>query len=310
MEKNSKIYIAGHNGMVGSSIVRLLKKQGYDNLLLIDKNDLDLTIQNEVEIFFKKEKPEYVFLAAAKVGGIQANMDSQAEFLYVNSMIQLNIIHQAYKFNVRKVLILGSSCIYPTNSKQPIKEEYLLTDKLEPTNEGYALSKIIGLKMSEYYSKQYGMGIIALMPSNLYGQNDSFDLNTSHVLSALIRKFYDAKVEKQKSISLWGTGIAKREFMYVDDFSEAAVFFMNYYDNCDFINIGWGKDISIKELATLISNKIGYTGKIVWDDTKPDGMLRKCMDVSKMKELGFTPKITLDDGLDTMIDLYKNYEGN
>jgi GDP-L-fucose synthase len=310
MLKDRKIYISGHNGMVGSAIWRNLESKGYTNLIGKSSKELDLRNQQAVADFFEREKPEYVFLAAAKVGGILANINSPSEFLYDNLMIQLNIIHHAYLTNVRKVLILGSSCVYPKYALQPMKESYLLTNSLEPTNEGYALSKIIGLKMSEFYSKQYNMDIISIIPPNLYGENDNFNLKTSHVLSALVKKFVDAKEKNINRVTLWGTGTARREFMHVDDIAEASYYFMKYYNHPSFINVGWGKDISIKELVSIIKEKVDYDGKILWDDTKPDGMLKKCMDVTKMKELKFMPKISLGEGIDIMIELYKNFKGD
>ncbi len=311
MTKNSYIYIAGHTGMVGSAIKRLLEKEGYSNLVYATSKELDLTNQQAVKAFFEKYKPEYVILAAAKVGGIQANIDSPAVFLHDNLAIQNNIIHQSYLHKVEKLVFLGSSCIYPKECPQPMKEEYLLTGKLEPTNEGYALAKIAGLKLCEFYYKQYGFKSISLMPCNLYGENDSFDLQHSHVLSALVKRFSDAKNTHADSITLWGTGIAKREFMHVNDCAKSVLFMLENYKNYgSFINVGWGEDISIKELAEMISQKVGFEGQILWDDTKPNGMLRKCMDVSEMKNIGFEPKITLDEGVAQMITLYKQVKQN
>lgn len=306
MNKADKIFIAGHKGLVGSAIERLLIKKGYSNILKASSKELDLRNQNAVKIFFENHKPAYVILAAAKVGGINANMSYPAEFIYDNLMIQSNIIHQSFKSKVVKLIFLGSSCVYPKKCPQPMKEEYLLTGKLEPTNEGYAIAKISGLKMAEAYYKQYGLQSINLMPCNLYGPNDSFDIQKSHVLSALIKRFIDAKDEKKQEITLWGTGIARREFMHVDDLAKAVLFMIEKYYSPEIINIGWGKDISIKELALLINNKVGYSGKILWDKSKPNGMLRKCMDVGKMKEIGFEPEINLEDGIMQMIDEYKN----
>ncbi len=306
MDKQSKIYIAGHSGMVGSAIMKLLQKEGYTNLLYAGSKDLDLTQQQQVADFFKKHKPDFVFFAAAKVGGIQANIENPALFLHDNLAIQNNVIHQSYLHQVKKIIFLGSSCIYPKDCPQPMKESYLLSGKLEPTNEGYALAKIAGLKLCEFYYRQYGLQSISLMPCNLYGANDSFDLKHSHVLSALVKRFVDAKESKQETLTLWGTGIAKREFMNVTDCARACLFMAENYTNSEeFINIGWGDDISIKELATMISNKVGYEGSVLWDSTKPDGMLRKCMDVSKMKKLGFIPSITLEEGVNEMIQIYK-----
>lgn len=311
MTKNSCIYIAGHTGMVGSAIKRLLETEGYTNLVYATSKELNLTNQQEVKTFFEKYKPEYVVLSAAKVGGIQANIDNPAVFLHDNLAIQNNIIHQAYLNGVEKLVFLGSSCIYPKESPQPMKEEYLLSGRLEPTNEGYALAKIAGLKLCEFYYKQYGFKSISLMPCNLYGENDSFDLQHSHVLSALVKRFSDAKNANASAIRLWGTGIARREFMHVNDCAKSVLFMLENYKNYgSFINVGWGEDISIKELAEIISQKVGFEGQILWDDTKPNGMLRKCMDVTAMKEIGFEPKITLDEGVNQMITLYKQVKQN
>lgn len=308
--QNTKIYVAGHGGMVGSAIVRLLQKNGYDNLITRNSKDLDLRDNQQVNEFFKSEKPEFVFLAAAKVGGIQANINEPASFLYENLMIHTNIIHQSYLHNVKKILVLGSSCIYPKDCKQPMKEEYLLSGKLEPTNEGYALAKIVALKQAEYYQKQYGFRAISVMPPNLYGPNDSFDLHKSHVLSALVRRFVDAIDDNINEVTVWGSGSARREFMYVDDLAESVLFLMKNYEKTEFINVGWGTDISIKELAEKIANQTGYRGKIIWDTSKPDGMLRKCMDVSKSNALGYQPKISLDEGIEYMVGYYKNQKRN
>jgi len=303
--KSAKIYIAGHNGMVGSAIVRLLQKKGFDNLITRNSKDLDLRDNHQVDVFFKLKKPEFVFLAAAKVGGIQANINEPASFLYDNLMIHTNIIHQSYLHNVKKILVLGSSCIYPKDCIQPMKEEYLLSGKLEPTNEGYALAKIVALKQAEYYKKQYGLRAISVMPPNIYGPKDSFDLRKSHVLSALVRRFRDAVDENNNEVIVWGSGSARREFMHVDDLAESLLFLMKNYEETEIINVGWGKDISIKELAEKIANQTGYQGKITWDTSKPDGMLRKCMDISKSNSLGYQPKISLDKGIEYMIGYYK-----
>lgn len=308
--QNAKIYVAGHSGMVGSAIVRLMQKNGYDNLITRNSKDLDLRDNQQVSEFFRSEKPEFVFLAAAKVGGIQANISEPASFLYENLMIHTNIIHQSYLQNVKKILVLGSSCIYPKDCKQPMKEEYLLSGKLEPTNEGYALAKIVALKQAEYYQKQYGFRAISVMPPNLYGPNDSFDLHKSHVLSALVRRFVDAIDDNINEVTVWGSGSARREFMYVDDLAESVLFLMKNYEKTEFINVGWGTDISIKELAEKIANQTGYRGKIIWDTSKPDGMLRKCMDVSKSNALGYQPKISLDEGIEYMVGYYKNQKRN
>jgi len=302
----SKIFIAGHNGMVGSAICRLFALKGYKNLITLGQKELDLRIQADVLNFFNNYKPDCVLLAAAKVGGIQANINSPAEFLYDNLMIQNNIINASWLHGVKRLIFLGSSCIYPKECRQPMREEYLLTGPLEPTNEGYAIAKIAGLKLSAFYKKQYGFNAISLMPCNLYGPNDSFDLQHSHVLSALVKRFADAVSEQSGSITLWGTGIARREFMHVDDIARAIEFFLNKNSDYEFINIGWGEDISIKELATVIAQKTGFKGTINWDSSKPDGMLRKCMDVGRMKSLGFKPAIKLQTGIDQMIEIYQN----
>lgn len=308
MEKNAKIYVAGHRGLVGSAIVRHLQEAGYNNLILRTHSELDLISQDAVREFFEAEKPDYVFLAAAKVGGIRANMESPAQFLYDNIVIQTNIIHQAYLSGVKKILILGSSCIYPRECPQPMKEDYLLDGKLEPTNEGYALSKIVALKMGEFYKRQYGFNAISVMPCNLYGQNDSFDPLHSHVLSATVRKFVDAVDEGSDTVVMWGTGNARREFLNVDDMASACLFMMEHYEGETFINIGCGEDYSIRELAEIVARLTGFKGKIEWDTTKPDGMMKKCMDVSRMKEMGFEPKISLEEGIKHVIEEYIQYK--
>jgi GDP-L-fucose synthase len=305
MEKDAKIFVAGHRGMVGSAIVRYLQKEGYSNILTRKHSELDLEKQEETKEFFKEEKPEYVFLAAARVGGIYANFTHQAEFLYQNLMIAANVIDAAYKAGVKKLLNLGSSCIYPRECPQPMKEEHLLTGPLEPTNEGYAIAKIAAYKLAYYYSEQFGMNTISLMPCNLYGPNDNFDLETSHVFPALVRRFIDAYDRGQNSVTLWGTGNARREFLHVDDLARAAVLLMNRYDNPEIINVGSGREISIMELAEKIKTCVGFNGKILWDKTKPDGMLRKCLDISKVKATGFVPEISLDAGIEQMIDEYR-----
>lgn len=308
MEKNAKIYVAGHRGLVGSAIVRHLQAAGYGNLVLKTHAELDLISQEAVREFFEAEKPEYVFLAAAKVGGIRANMESPAQFLYDNIVIQTNIIHQAYLSGVKKILILGSSCIYPRECPQPMKEEYLLDGKLEPTNEGYALSKIVALKMGEFYKRQYGFNAISVMPCNLYGRNDSFDPVHSHVLSATVKKFVDAIDEGRDTVVMWGTGNARREFLNVDDMASACQFMMEHYEGETFINIGCGEDWSIRELADMVARLTGFKGKIEWDTTKPDGMMKKCMDVTLMKEMGFEPKISLEEGIKHVIEEYKQFK--
>lgn len=308
MEKNAKIYVAGHRGLVGSAIVRHLQAAGYGNLVLKTHAELDLISQEAVREFFEAEKPEYVFLAAAKVGGIRANMESPAQFLYDNIVIQTNIIHQAYLSGVKKILILGSSCIYPRECHQPMKEEYLLDGKLEPTNEGYALSKIVALKMGEFYKRQYGFNAISVMPCNLYGQNDSFDPLHSHVLSATVKKFVDAIDEGRDTVVMWGTGNARREFLNVDDMAAACLFMMEHYEGETFINIGCGEDYSIRELAETVARLTGFDGRIEWDTTKPDGMMKKCMDVTRMKEMGFEPRISLEEGIKHVIEEYKQFK--
>lgn len=297
MEKHSKIYVAGHRGMVGSAIFRKLQKEGYTNIVTRTSKELDLRNQQAVEDFFQKEQPEYVFLAAAKVGGILANNTYRADFLYDNLMIQSNVIHAAYKYKVKKLLFLGSSCIYPKHAPQPMKEEYLLSGYLEPTNEPYAIAKITGIKMCEAYRDQYGCNFISAMPTNLYGPNDNYDLNNSHVLPALIRKFYEAKINKKPSVTIWGTGQPRREFMHADDLADACLFLMLNYNEKQFVNVGTGKDIAIAELAQLIKNIVGYEGEIVFDTSKPDGTPRKLLDLSYLHSLGWKHKIELEEGI-------------
>jgi len=297
MEKNSKIYIAGHNGLVGSSIVRNLRKNGYNNLILRNFEALNLMDQDEVKNFFIEEKPEYVFLAAAKVGGIQANNDFPADFIFQNLQIQNNVIHNAYLNGAKKLLFLGSSCIYPRDCAQPIKEEYLLTGELEKTNEAYAIAKIAGIKMCQAYNKQYGTKFISVMPTNLYGPNDNFDLESSHVLPALLRKFHEAKKANAKEVIMWGTGCPMREFLYVDDLADACVHLMETYDGGDIVNIGTGEDVTIKNLALLIKKVVGFEGGITNDTTKPDGTPRKLLDVSRLHSLGWKHKTPLENGV-------------
>ena len=294
---NSKIYIAGHHGMVGSALKRKLEKEGYSDLILRNSRELDLRQQSAVNDFFAVEKPEYVFLAAAKVGGILANNLYRAEFLYDNLMIEANVIHASYVHGVNKLLFLGSSCIYPKLAPQPLKEEALLTGLLEETNEPYAIAKIAGIKLCDAYRAQYGCHFISAMPTNLYGPNDNYDLQTSHVLPALIRKFHQAKLDKSEAVVLWGTGSPLREFMHVDDLAEACVFLMQHYDESGFVNIGVGEDITILELAKLIAGIVGYHGKIENDLSKPDGTPRKLMDVSKLNHLGWKAHIGLEEGI-------------
>lgn len=297
MEQNSKIYIAGHNGMVGSAIRRRLEKEGYTTIVVRTSKELDLRNQQQVTDFFAAEKPAYVFLAAAKVGGIVANNTYRGEFLYDNLMIQSNVIHQAYLNGVKKLMFLGSSCIYPKLAPQPLKEDCLLTGPLELTNEPYAIAKIAGLKMCEAYRSQYGCNFITVMPTNLYGPNDNYDLTTSHVLPALLRKFHEAKLSGADSVSLWGTGSPRREFMHADDLADACYFLMQNYNEADPVNIGVGDDIMIKELAELIQKITGFIGKINWDSSKPDGTPRKLMDVSRLNKAGWKASISLEDGI-------------
>ncbi len=297
MEKNAKIYVAGHRGMVGSAITRQLIENGYQNLILKTSSELDLRNQQAVNDFFESEKPEYVFLAAAKVGGIMANNVYRADFLYENLQIQNNVIHAAYSNGVKKLMFLGSSCIYPKLAPQPLKEDYLLTGLLEQTNEPYAIAKITGIKMCESYRRQYGCNFISVMPTNLYGPNDNYDLNNSHVLPAMIRKFHTAKVENKPFVELWGSGSPLREFLHADDLAEACVFLMNSYDEEQFVNIGVGEDVSIKQLAELIQKIVGYEGELKWNSDKPDGTPRKLMDVSKLHALGWKHRYDLEEGI-------------
>ena len=328
MNKTSRIYVAGHRGLVGSAILRKLQSEGYTNLVLRTSRELDLTRQAEVEAFFKKEKPEYVFLAAAKVGGILANNTYPADFIHDNIMIQTNIIHASYQNKVRKLLFLGSSCIYPKHAPQPMREEYLLTGVLEPTNEPYAIAKIAGIKLCQSYNRQHATNFISVMPTNLYGPFDNFDLETSHVLPALIRKFHEAKVAMQKMLEaggmrsegktsdlqpqtsdlppvvLWGTGTPRREFLYIDDLADACVFLMKRYDGSEIVNIGVGEDISIAELAALIKEIVGYEGDVVYDASKPDGTPRKLLDVSRLHSLGWKAHTGLREGIANTYEWY------
>jgi GDP-L-fucose synthase len=298
MNNKSKIYVAGgQSGLVGTAIVRSLKKQGYTNIIIKTRKQLDLQQANQVDSFFQKEKPEYVFLAAALVGGIMANKTRKADFIYNNLLIQNNVIHYAWKHKVKKLLFLGSSCIYPKLASQPIKESYFMTGPLEETNDAYAVAKIAGIKMCQSYNEQYKTNFISVMPTNLYGPNDNFDLESSHVLPALIRKFHDAKMGNKKEVVLWGTGNVFREFLYVDDMADACVFLMQDYNSSDIINIGTGKDLRIRELAQLVKKITGFTGKIVWDTSKPDGTPKKQLDVSRLLALGWKPKIFLEEGI-------------
>jgi GDP-L-fucose synthase len=306
LEVTSKIYIAGHNGMVGSAILRNLKNRGYTNFVVRNSKELDLRNQQDVEQFFEAEKPAYVFLAAAKVGGIIANNEYKAGFIYENTMIQSNVIHNSYKTGVKKLLFLGSSCIYPKLAPQPLKEEYLLTGKLEESNDAYAIAKIAGIKMCEAYRQQYGCNFISVMPTNLYGPNDNYDLKTSHVLPALIRKFHEAKVNNLPSVEIWGSGKPMREFLHADDMADACVYLMLNYNDEQFVNIGTGMDVTIKELALLIKDVVGYTGNLSFDASKPDGTPRKLMDVSYLDSLGWKHSISLEEGLKTTYKEYKN----
>ena len=306
MHTHNKIYIAGHRGMVGSALVRRLRADGFNNLLLRTSGELDLRMQEEVNLFFSREKPDYVFLAAARVGGIHANNNFRAEFIYENLMIQNNVIHASYVNNVKKLLFLGSSCIYPKHAPQPLKEEYLLTGELEYTNEPYAIAKIAGIKMCDAYRQQYGCNFISVMPTNLYGPNDNYDLSTSHVLPALIRKFHEAKVHHKSEVEIWGTGKPKREFMHADDLADACLFLIEKFNESGFINIGVGEDLEVRELANLIREIVGYEGKITQDTSKPDGTPRKLMDVSKIHRLGWKAKISLREGIQTVYNEYVN----
>jgi len=297
MDKSAKIYIAGHRGMVGSAIYRKLEKEGYTNIIFRTSSELDLRNQQAVTDFFDREKPDYVFLAAAKVGGIIANNTYRADFLYENLQIQNNIIHSSYINGVKKLLFLGSSCIYPKMAPQPLKEEYLLTGLLEPTNEPYAIAKIAGIKMCDAYRDQYGCNYISVMPTNLYGYNDNYHPQNSHVLPALIRRFHEAKVENSPLVTIWGTGSPKREFLFADDLAEACYYLMENYDEAGLVNIGTGEDLSIKDLALLIKDIVGYEGKIDFDTSKPDGTPRKLMDVTKLHSKGWKHKIELVEGI-------------
>jgi GDP-L-fucose synthase len=305
MKKNSKIYVAGHRGLVGSAIVRELEKQGYTNILMRCRKDLDLMNQLATENFFKKEKPEYVFCAAAKVGGIWANLQQKADFIYQNLQVQNNLINSAYRFGVKKLLFLGSSCIYPRQCPQPIKEEYFMTGPLEESNDAYAIAKIAGIKMCQSYNQQYKTNFISVMPTNLYGINDNFDLESAHVLPSLIRKFHEAKINNSPTVEVWGTGKPRREFLFVDDLASAVVFLMNNYDGSEIINIGTGEDCTIKELAEMIKEIVGYKGEIYWNTKKPDGIPRKLLDVSKLKKLGWEYKTDFKSGLKKTYQWYK-----
>ncbi|MEP6949722.1 MAG: GDP-L-fucose synthase [Ginsengibacter sp.] len=308
-DKTAPIYIAGHRGLVGGAIMQLLQRKGYTDIITRSSSQLDLREHDAVKDFFEKEKPAYVFLAAAKVGGIMANNTYPAEFIYDNLCIQNNIIHEAYRNGVTKLLFLGSSCIYPKNAEQPIKEESLLTGLLEPTNDAYAVAKIAGIKMCQAYHKQYGCDFISVMPSNLYGPGDNYNLYNSHVLPALIRKFHEAKINDEKAVTIWGTGDPKREFLYVDDAADACYFLMENYGDPEIINVGSGMDDSIAQLAAIIKNITGYNGALEFDTSKPDGTMRKMLDVNKINTLGWYPAVTLENGIrKTYKDFVAKYE--
>ncbi|WP_214754749.1 GDP-L-fucose synthase [Exiguobacterium sp. s16] len=304
MNLNSKIYVAGHRGLVGSAILRRLQKDGYTNLIYRTSQELDLRDKTAVDYFFANEKPEYVFLAAAKVGGIVANNEFPADFIRDNLMIQTNVIDASYRNDVTKLLFLGSTCIYPKLAPQPLKEEYLLTGPLEPTNDAYALAKISGIKMCQSYNKQYGTTYISAMPTNLYGENDNFDLQSSHVLPALMRKFHEAKEQDRDSVEIWGTGTPKREFLYSDDLADACLFLMKHYNDDEIVNIGVGKDVTIRELAETIKDVVGFDGELTFDTSKPDGTPRKLVDTSKINGLGWSANIELRDGVQRAYDWY------
>ena len=309
LDRSKKIYVAGHRGLVGSALVRKLEQEGFSNIITKNHAELDLTRQADVEEFFEKEKPDYVILAAAKVGGIHANDTYPADFIMKNLQIECNVIDAAYKNQVQKLLFLGSSCIYPRECPQPIKEEYLLSDYLEKTNEAYALAKIAGLKMCSYYNKQYGTNYVSVMPCNLYGINDNFSLENSHVLPALMRKFHEAKIKGESTVTVWGSGKPLREFLNVDDLADACIFLLDHYEGDDFFNVGYGEEVTIMELAHLIKQTVGFEGEIIMDASKPDGTMRKLTDISRIKALGWEPKITLEDGLkETYWWFQKKYE--
>ena len=305
MDSNSKIFVAGHNGLVGSAIVRILKSKGFTNIITVDREKLDLRRTLEVNMFFNMEEPDYVFLAAAKVGGIGANSEYPAEFIHDNLMIQTNVIDSAYRSGVKKLVFLGSSCIYPKFPKMPITEDQLLEGQLEGSNDAYAIAKIAGIKMCQAYRKQYGFNAISVMPTNLYGPNDNFDLENSHVLPALIRKFFEAAMLRHGKVTLWGDGSPKREFLHVDDLAEALVVCMDKYDSDDIINIGTGEDVTIKELAEIVAKVIDFRRTIEWNTSKPNGTPRKVLNVDKIKSLGWEPKISLKDGIKSTYDWYR-----
>lgn len=309
MNPSDKVFVAGHNGLVGGAILRLLKKQGYTDIITRSSRELDLRDQQAVDQFFAKEKPAYVFLAAAKVGGIWANKTYPAEFIYDNLQVQNNVIHSSYVHGVTKLLFLGSSCIYPKNALQPIREEYLLADYLEPTNEAYAIAKIAGVKMCQYYHQQYGCRFISAMPTNLYGPGDNYHLENAHVLPALIRKFHEAKMRQDEHVTIWGTGSPRREFLHVDDAASAFYFLMQEYEHPEIVNVGLGRDNTIAEMAKLIKDVTGFPGKLIFDDSKPDGTPRKLLNVDKINALGWKAEIDLEQGLQsTYADFQLNYE--
>jgi GDP-L-fucose synthase len=310
MHKSSKVYVAGHTGLVGSAIARKLKTEGYGNVVAKSHSELDLEDQHAAEKFFERERPEYIFAAAAKVGGIHANKTYRAEFLYRNLQIQNNIIHFSWKYGAKKLLFLASNCVYPKESMQPLKEEYLLTGPLEPTNEPYAIAKIAGIKMCESYNRQYGTNFISAVPANVYGQNDNYDQMNSHLVAALITKFYDAAVTNENKVELWGTGNPMREIIYVDDLADACLFLMNSYDSSDPINVGIGKDVSVRELAGMVKEVTGFTGDITYDSSKPDGMYRKLLDVSKIHKLGWKHSTELNQGLELAYDWFRTHIKN
>jgi GDP-L-fucose synthase len=307
LAQDSKIYVAGHHGLVGSAVVRALRTRGYKNLLLVAHRELDLTDQRAVSAFFQRERPAAVIMAAARVGGINANNTRPAEFIRDNLLIQDNVIDSAYRAGTQKFVFLGSSCIYPKLSPQPIKEEYLLTGALEPTNEWYAIAKIAGLKMCQAYRRQYGFNAISLMPTNLYGPGDNFDLQNSHVLPALIRRFHEATLRGDPTMSIWGTGTPRREFLHVDDLADAVIYLMLGYESEQIINVGWGEDVTIRELAEMIAKTSGFQGRLVFDSTKPDGTPQKLLDTSRLTDLGWKPKITLQTGIEQTYEWFKRH---
>ena len=310
LDLSERIFITGHRGMVGSALHRILMREGYRNFCTASRSELDLRQQTQVETYFREHRPTVVFLAAARVGGIKANMEGPGQFLYDNLMIQTNVIQQCLEHRVKKVVFLGSSCIYPRNCPQPIKEEYLMTGPLEPTNEGYAIAKIAGLRLSQYYAKQFGLSVLNPMPCNLYGTNDHFEFDRAHVLSSLVHRFVDAVDDGASEVVVWGTGSARREFMHVDDFAEAVLLLVNRYTSSDLINVGCGTDLTIKELAELVAKETGFKGRLVWDTKMPDGMPRKCLDVSRLQALGFRPRIALPEGISRTVADYRQIKAN